>query len=193
FKTEAYLVKEVMKFYLSNFIFCEQKRIEKYQVEQIIMLEQKFYDEIKLDDGKTINFSCKIDRVDKLADGRLIVIDYKTGKTPIMNKDIRHIELSRENIKKKIKSFQLPLYVYIVNKQFDNAVVDAMFYNIKEPEKINLLFEDNEKMSREEIMTKIFEALNYITSEILNAEISFYADDADPNQCKFCDYNNLCR
>jgi RecB family exonuclease len=53
--------------------------------DRFIALEQRFGRDghgavpVRLPDGRTLNLGGAIDRVDRLADGRLVVIDYKTG------------------------------------------------------------------------------------------------------------------
>lgn len=194
YKAESFLVRKVMEFHLSKFISYEQTRIEKDQVEEILLLEEKLYDKYTLNNGQQINFVCKIDRVDKLANGTLLVIDYKTGSIDKMkiNKDLTDLELNRDSIKKKIKSFQLPMYVHIISNKYKTET-NAMFYSIKEPEEIELLFSDNAKMAKDQIISQVNLALNYILNEILDPQIPFYEDSSDPYQCESCEYINLCR
>lgn len=191
YKTESFLVKKVMKFYLEQFIFFEQQRIENEQVEQILMLEQNYKEKIFIN-NKQIFFKYRIDRVDKLKDGSLLVIDYKTGYVPQMNKNLKIEQLSYRNIKKQIKSFQLPLYVDIVQKKLGCENVDAMFYNIKEPDKRYRLFKDA-KCQKEEIMNIVFSSLNYLIDEILDPKIPFYEDTEEPQNCEQCSFRYLCR
>jgi ATP-dependent helicase/nuclease subunit B len=191
YKTESFLVKKVMKFYLEQFLFFEQQRIQKDQVEQILMLEQNYKEKIFIN-GKQIFFQYRIDRVDKLQDGSLLVIDYKTGYIPQMNKNLNIDQLSYRNIKKQIKSFQLPLYVDIIQKKLCCENVDAMFYNIKEPDKPYRLFKDS-KYQKKEIIDIVFSSLDYIFDEILNPEIPFYEDIEEPQNCNQCPFQYLCR
>ncbi len=191
YKAEAFLVKKVMKFYLEQFLFFEQQRIQKDQVEQILMLEQNYEEKILIN-NKQIFFKYRIDRVDKLQDGSLLVIDYKTGYVPQMSKNFEIDTLSYRNIKKQIKSFQLPLYVDIIQKKLGCENVDAMFYSIKEPDKPYRLFKDT-KCQKEEIMNIVYSSLSYIIEEILNPEIPFYEDTDEPQNCEICSFKYLCR
>ncbi len=191
YKSESFLIKKVMKLYLEQFIVCEQQRIEQDQVEQILLIEKTYEDKLYIN-NKQICFKYRIDRVDKLKDGSLLVIDYKTGYIPQMNKNLKLEEMSYRNIKKQIKSFQLPLYIDIVKKKFNCEDVDAMFYNIKEPDKIYRLVK-NSKSKKEEIMNIVFLSLNYIIDEILNPQVPFYEDTEEPQNCDQCSFKYLCK
>jgi ATP-dependent helicase/nuclease subunit B len=191
YKSESFLVKKIMKLYLEQFLNFEQERLEKEQVEEVLVLEQMFEEKLLLND-KQVYFKYRIDRVDKLQDGSLLVIDYKTGYVPQMNKNLEIEQLNYRNIKKQIKSFQLPLYVDVVQKKLKYDDVDAMFYNIKEPERPRKLFKDS-NLPKEEVNKIIFSALNYIINEILDPQIPFYEDTEEPENCLQCAFKYLCR
>ncbi len=191
YKSESFLVKKIMELYLEQFLFFEQERLKKDQVEQILALEHYYEEKLTLN-GKQIKFKYRIDRIDKLQDGRLLIIDYKTGNAPQINKNLKINQLDYRTIKTQIKSFQLPLYIDIVQKKFATDNVDAMFYNIKEPDKVRKLFESS-VLQKDELMKIIFSALNYIIDEILNPQIPFYEDAEEPENCVLCSFKYLCR
>lgn len=194
FISESFLLKQVMEHFFNIFIDYEQQRIDKHKVECILKLEDWFFDTMTFD-GKSLKFKYKIDRIDKLENGTLLVIDYKTGSLETPVKNLKLDTYTREVIKQKIKSFQLPLYVYIVNKKFSPPDSNAMLYSIKNPDESKLLFSENvEQIKKEQFWDEIMSALRYIIlDEILNPEVTFYADDSNSRICDQCSFKYLCR
>ncbi len=194
YKTESFLIKEIMEFHLNNFLEHESKR--KEYIKKILFLEREFSQEINLGSLR-IDFKCKIDRIDELKNNSLLVIDYKTGsfETMLKNLEIDETSLNREIIKKKIRSFQLPLYQFVVGNLYPSFNVNSGFYDIKEKnEPIKLLFKENEtEESKNKKKIVYLKCLNFVITEILDPEMNFNADDTDENYCKNCDFKYLCR
>ena len=165
------VIKNRMEFFLEK----EEERVER--VEKICDIEVKYGTTILIL-GNQIKMEYIMDRVDLMKSGEYLIIDYKTGmkenKEKINYKRISDdIELSREIIKEKIKSFQLPIYTEQYYKHSDNKRVQSAIYNLKDmkmtyfPEKPLCI--DNE----EKEMKFFYKAFNFIMEEILNPEISF--------------------
>ena len=73
-RSESFILKEIIGFKLEKFLDREETR----HVKEVLSLEEPFSGKIKLC-GEWINFIGKTDRVDRLDDENVIVIDYKTG------------------------------------------------------------------------------------------------------------------
>lgn len=194
YKTESFLIKKIIEFHLKNFL--EMESIRAKDIKKILCLEKEFNQKIRLENTE-IKFKCKIDRIDELIDGSLLIIDYKTGGYETMLKNL-HIDeglLSRELIKKKIRSFQLPLYQFVVESLYPNFNINAGFYDIREKDKpIKLLFSEDEKEENKSQKKNLyFKCLDFIIEEILNPEINFVADDTEEDYCKNCSFKYLCR
>jgi len=126
----------------------------------------------------------RIDRVEETG-GILHVIDYKTGTViKPAKKQNSEIDLSRNIIKKKIKSLQLPIYVYLYSKNKNLPIdkIQAEIFNIRKPREKNILPVEN--------MELFLEALTFILNEIVNPDVSFSPDAGD--YCEFCPYNLMC-
>ncbi len=189
YKTESYMVSYVMKYILDKFLEYEKERLITDKIKKIVALEKEFVDKIKLANVE-LNFKFIVDRLDETLDDVLLVIDYKTGYVPQLN-SLTNFEKTTEYIRSKINSFQLPLYVYIIEKTYQSKKVNAMLYNIRNPEESKILFKD---MSiKEDIQNKYFEALDFIISEIFDINKPFYADTIDERKCEICEYKYMCR
>ena len=124
---------------------------------------------IKLDGN--LRLGGKIDRIDKLKDGKIEIIDYKTGKKP-KEKEIKD-------------NLQMTLYAL--------AAADSGIYN-KSPESVILSFyflEDCEKISstrNQEQLNSAKDKINKIAKEI---EKSDFTPKVGP-WCDFCDFRLIC-
>lgn len=187
-KSDSFLIKEVMKFRLERFLDNENKR----DVTEIIGVERLFDDEIELPEMK-FKITSKIDRIDRLSDGTLFVIDYKTGSSaekPTIGR-IEELDISsRESIKNIVKSFQLPLYFHMIQKNYRDDTINAAFYLLQTLE-IKELLKDPEE--QKQVIRKCIKSLSSMVAEILNPDVPFSADDEDTNYCKNCPFPTLCQ
>ncbi len=172
-RSESFLFKAVIDERMNRFLAYEAEDPER-RVQEILFLEQAFEDIIPLSCGK-IKFIYKVDRVDRMSDGTVLLLDYKTGSSDPMPKGlerIENLELTRENILEDVRSFQIPLYFYYLDKFFPHDEVDAAFYNLRE---ITLKRFLSRKMGadRPRINRAFLRALDFVVSEILDAEVPF--------------------
>ncbi|MFH0877748.1 MAG: PD-(D/E)XK nuclease family protein [Candidatus Omnitrophota bacterium] len=194
-KSDAFLTKEVLEFRLKIFLEHEEQR----QVKVLLGVEKTFLDTIPLAEGEIL-FKCKIDRIDRLVDESLLVLDYKTGSGdvfPSRPEKIEATDFSRSALKKTVKSFQLPIYLYFVQKENKDAVVNAGLYSLRAPEGngiLKCLFGQEDSFGqRQSAMALFMRALDAVTREILDAGVPFVSDDTDPHYCQNCPFFYLCR
>ncbi len=132
-----------------------------------INLEQPF----KIKITPTLNLGGKIDRVDALPDGKIEIIDYKTGVAP-KNRDARN---------------DLQLTVYAL------AATDPGIYKMP-PEKVTVsfyFFEGQEKISA----TRTREQLENAQTEIAGKADEISTSDFHPTpgkHCDFCEFRLIC-
>jgi len=188
---EIYLLEKIARFRLRNF-FESEKLI---QGRTIISTEQKLSDipfkEVDLA-GDYPMLSGRIDRIDQRGQ-EIFIVDYKTGSYYSPLKKLDSAIAERKEMKHKIKSFQLPMYIYMYaaknNLNFDQ--INAAFYSFKENKEI-LLFD--EKHDRNKLMNDVFiPALANILSEILNPDTKFIKDDENNEYCENCAFRTMCR
>jgi len=175
-KSDSFLLKSVLTERMARFLENEQTSVERQGL-KILYLESKFDDEIPLSCGD-VKFRYIVDRVDRLKDGTIMIVDYKTGSVDVMPRAIERIEvmdLSRETIKENVKSFQVPLYYYYLNKQFPDDPINAALYNLRTL-KIDKFITDRMKFDRDRINKTFLRALDFIMKEILDPEVDFVED-----------------
>ncbi|MBU2495540.1 MAG: PD-(D/E)XK nuclease family protein [Candidatus Omnitrophica bacterium] len=186
-KAGDFLVQQLLRQRLEKFLDYER---ENREVREIVSLEQGLEGEVE-SSGRVFKFGYKVDRIDRLQDGRLLVIDYKTGaerKAPAVKK-LELMEFTRESIREIINSFQLPLYINFIEKKYKAVGVTAALYYLR---KINLVeFPGEEYLPQKEpIMGKCLQALQYILSEITNPAVGFGPDE---DSCRNCQFGDICR
>lgn len=76
---------------------------------------------VELDDGRRLNFRGYIDRVDRCADGSLLVVDYKTGS----DKAYRDLEADPVAAGTKL---QLPVYALAAAQRFEAPAVTSTYW-----------------------------------------------------------------
>lgn len=175
-KSDSFLLRSVVRERLRRFLQHEQESKER-QVEEILGLEQRFEDRITLA-GEDIRFTYVVDRIDRLRDGTVMIIDYKTGGQNILPKktvDWASVEPTREAIGEHVRSFQIPLYFHHLRKTYPDAKVNAALYNLRTLQ-IDALISGRMKDTYEQIDDAFMRLLSAVMAEILNPDIPFVED-----------------
>lgn len=171
--SDAFLLKKVIDMRMDRFFEAENRRA-KDGIAEVLYIEKKFEDQILLSCG-TINFAYRVDRVDRMSDGTIMILDYKTGSHDPMPKKIMEIEmmdLSRESIRDKVISFQIPLYFNYLDKTFRDQPVGAAYYNLRTLQ-IDKFPDHKMNFERERINAAFLRPLDFIMSEILDIDTPF--------------------
>jgi len=109
----------------------------------------------------------RIDRMDRGADGRIIITDYKTGK-PRSQKDAD-------------ESLQLSVYALAAREKWGYDAGSLAFYNLEENTPV---MTRRSEAQLEEARLKVAEVAENIGAGNFKAKTGFH--------CRFCPYNNLC-
>lgn len=183
FREDSFLIKRVLMFRLERFInFLKKKDFGK-----VYGCEKHYEAEIETKKSK-YRLECIIDRIDE-NDGFYNIYDYKTGNveskliTPYF--DDLQANASTDDIKKAVKSFQLPLYKYIFEKSTSLKVKECGLFDIKKSELVTFPQEN-----------KIYEKSINIVKEILdeiNACGYFEFSEKGNKNCGNCKYLSVCR
>lgn len=127
--------------------------------------------EIDLGDARTLRVSGRIDRIDRRADGTLVLRDYKTGRAP---KD-------EAGIFRGGKQLQIPFYVLAAAKLFpDEPVVEAFLDYVDGGRQVAL---DLSAVKGEGFRTLLRGLVDGIAAGIFMQE---------PSVCDWCDFTAVC-
>ena len=149
--------KEIVK------IFYEQ---HQNNWPKVLFLEKDFALRMKVD-GEGITIKGKIDRIDEMPDGKLKIVDYKTGKP-------------KEKLEFNEKA-QLLIYQQAVKEVFRQEVGALCYRYLTDNSEIEFL-------GKEKDFVKLDEKISATIRAIRAGEFP-----ATPGmQCKFCDYSGIC-
>ncbi|MBF0569532.1 MAG: PD-(D/E)XK nuclease family protein [Candidatus Omnitrophica bacterium] len=172
-RSDAFLLKAVIDHRLK--VFLEKERDSEPRVQEILYLEQSFEAAISLAAGP-IRFHCVVDRVDRLKDGTILLMDYKTGGGDLLpRKDFGAEEdLSRKALFKDLRSFQIPLYYYFLSREFPQEHISAEIYNLREAKRDS--FSRGISASHDEVLKPYLKALDHVIFEIMDPNVPFVDD-----------------
>jgi len=190
-RPDLFMLEKVLYSRLKGFLAFEQRSKER-RVQKILYLEKQFKERIELS-GITFDFTYIVDRIDKLEDGSVLILDYKTGADtpkPQQTDKLEKMKFNREPIRDQIRSFQLPLYYYFEKKKYEEETLNAALYNLRS---LKLSYLHNKKRNEEKLMQICLNALDFILHEILDPGKTFIADPANERNCKYCPFFYLCR
>jgi len=190
-RSDSFLLEDVMRFRLERFLDAESESEER-DVKEILSLEEPSEAKVELS-GDRFNFKYIVDRIDRLRDDSILILDYKTGADtlkPQKTEALERMELKRESIRDRIKSFQLPLYSYFEKKKFKNESMNAALYNLRN---LKLTYLNDDRTDLDRTMGICMNALDYILHEVLDPNVPFVADREKERACRYCPFFYLCR
>ena len=180
-RSDTFLIKSVLETRLERFLEVESTRCQK-EVSSIIALEKKFDHVLGLE-NKSVKLTYRMDRVDQLSDGSILVLDYKTGGQELIPKnfdDLIHGRLSRELIRDQLLSFQMPLYLYYLQGVYPDVPVNAALYHLR-TNKIERFIKGNHVEDCKQAVAAGIRALDFILNEIFDPKVPF-VDDPQRNE-----------
>ncbi|MDD5527446.1 MAG: ATP-dependent DNA helicase [Patescibacteria group bacterium] len=133
---------------------------------KVLFLERGFQLRLKVD-GEGITIAGKIDRIDELPDGKLKIVDYKTGKP-------------KEKLEFNEKA-QLLIYQQAVKELFRQEVGALAYSYLNDNSEIEFL-------GKEKDFAKLDEKISETIRSIRKGEFP----STPGQQCKYCDYSGIC-
>ncbi|MFA5362715.1 MAG: PD-(D/E)XK nuclease family protein [Candidatus Omnitrophota bacterium] len=191
-RADAFMLKKTITFRMERFLEAEGKR----DVARILDLEREYTGRVSL--SREYVFRARIDRIDLLGDGTVLVVDYKTGvaEVPRFTRALEEGAFSREMIRDSVRSFQLPLYLYFTDREYPGKRTNACLYAIRDVERnagLVKLFKTKEDIdNKERFMGAYLRALEFILEEIVDRDVPFTADRSNPYVCEYCPFSAAC-
>lgn len=176
--------------YIKTFIKNEIDFVKKNKEDVYIKaLEKELNEPFNFDiGGETIAVNLKgiADRIDSFGD-TVRIIDYKTGLTETKDLKLKELEeLTQPN--KKNKAFQILMYAYLYNKEFNisNSQLRSGIISFRKLSNGFMPFKmDKEESIGEEILTDFETVLQTIFKEMLDTSIPFQ-HNTEALYCEFC-------
>jgi hypothetical protein len=126
------------------------------------------------------------------------VWDYKSGSIDKAPQSVERIaaalaQNTRLAIRDSIKSFQLPLYAYVVSAQYPQHGVDAKLYSLQDGRNCGLFKNKKDEGRHDEKLSLCMDTLGTVINEINDPAADFAPDESDGAQCANCPYRLMCR
>lgn len=134
------------------------KNKHEFGVNEIVQTELNF--KVPVGKGKVV-LNGYIDRIDRRPDGKLVVVDYKTGK----ERDQADVD----------EDLQLSLYAFAIRKTFQENEGELYLHFIKSGNKVRTI-------RAKEHFDKLLETVKFVKSGIENEEF----EAKKGNQCRYC-------
>lgn len=171
---------------------------------EVIELEKKLNVKLTID-GVEYNFEGIIDRLD-LREGKLILLDYKTGKLKDYDREFLknneffdrlrdpqitedHRELYLDEIRRKLPSLQFPCYLTMLRETSAGLIGDAAFVDLADSGMEKGLLTDFDADEMEDVLTNMRVALDFVIISLRDAT-RFAPCESDA--CGWCEYSGLC-
>lgn len=194
---ESKLIGKIVMYYVKNTLMHDRQMGEFiYEAS-----EKKLAFYWDFGDGVGMNFKCFIDRIDKV-DGRLRIVDYKTGSDKVTLQDIEKDLFEPKNERRKA-ILQLLLYcnAYAKHEKYDSAI-QPVVYQLKEINKYSKTefgvklgtdktFQILQDYSKDVDNALFLEKMKSVVGEIFDADKKF-TQTKNRAKCEYCQFNKIC-
>lgn len=158
--------------------------------------EVKFTNRWKVNNELTVNMTASYDRVDRNPDGRMRIVDFKTGAVHL---DMQDLDAVFNGDYRAGNVFQLLLYAHLLEKQTGHAEnIDMAIFDtnaIQRGEEESYITDTGSRRlirsQHDPAVVEFSERVNGIITEIFNPDIPF-APCSDPDTCSYCPLRHLC-
>lgn len=188
------LTFEVAVTYVDRVIKHDLSAIARGEVVTIVDLEQDLTRELEVYSGSEkipIRLKGKADRMDRLSDGTVRVIDYKTGN---FDKKLKIYNKAAFNDSKSDIAFQLLMYLCMACEKLDAAKVLPMgfFLRSNQVQRSVTVFEEKQELKGEELLAYVNELVDETLSKLFDKSAKFERTE-DVNRCAYCEFNGVCQ
>ncbi len=192
------LVKEIVTKYIKGGIVAYDLAHPDFEVVGVEMKVDEWFD-IEGGSGQ-VKFHGILDRVDRLADGTLRIVDYKTGTKHLDFKGVEAL-FTGNGLERMSNTIQTLLYSMMLSRKEPRATITpALYYvrNMNQEDYSPSLVECRDRQ-RTEVVSYAhyrdeFEGhLSRVLSELFDPNIPFYQCEDRKNTCAYCDYAAICK
>ena len=190
---ESYLLREMALQRLKKYILKEKQQLVNGL--SIISVEEPFSYFLKLEDGREVQLTGRADRIDRYEPGgEYMIVDYKSGRDLSRHsfKAFGEVLFSREEMREKIKSLQLPFYAFLYQRtrSLPPESMNSRLISLRTGRE-KILFDG--EIDRRKVLEDVFlPTLGNLIGEILNPDIPFRYDDRNEATCQYCSFSTFC-
>ncbi len=186
------LAFEVGLTYVNRVIHADLATLRTGQAITIVKLEEELKGTVDIE-GRTVNIKGFADRIDRLSDGTLRIIDYKTGgKSKVTRVTSEEDFRGKEGMD---HFFQLLMYgLMYAQKHGPENIRPAIFY-VRHNEMVKELVVELDKqpmLTDQPLVDFARERITEVITELLSPDAAFMQTE-DEKRCAFCDFSGICQ
>ncbi|MBP3547705.1 MAG: PD-(D/E)XK nuclease family protein [Alistipes sp.] len=195
FTGDTLLVRDIIVKYIMRGILRYDLTREPFVIDSLEDEDTRCY--YPISGGRTVSLSGRADRIDRLADGTLQIIDYKSGTKPHLEYNGMDGLFLGTAVERISNVFQTLLYAMMLRRSRGVSTVPSLYYASRMlAEDYSPLLKDRstgELVERYESVAEEFESeLNIVLEELFDPAVSFKQTE-DEDMCLYCDYKKICR
>ena len=194
FSGDTILVRDIIVRYITSGILRYDLAKSGYT---IAGLEDDVECKYPISEGRSVNISGRADRIDRLTDGTLQVIDYKSGNKPHLEYNGISSLFSGRPIERISNIFQTLLYSMMLHRTRGVDVKPSLYYASQmlgsdySPLLVNTIT-DAEVERYSDVSEEFERELSAVLEELFDPSQPFTQVE-DIDACKYCDYKKICR
>lgn len=191
---ETSIVSVAIKRYVMSALNYDIALLDNIDTNAFTVLECESKHDISLKYGDVdFNFTYIADRIDRLPDGTLRIVDYKTGKDTTSFMNVDELFAVTTKLKNLRGVLQLMLYcnAYALEKKTD-APIMPVIYKLRNMNEAGVIYNGSQLKDYHEINDEFKAKMNEQIASLFNTEIPF-EPSTDENSCNFCRYTDFCR
>jgi ATP-dependent helicase/nuclease subunit B len=184
------LALEVARTYVHRVISHDIKTLRSGTGITLLQLEEQLEAVLHINDTEVL-LKGMADRIDRLSDGTVRIIDYKTGAKPQKSKVEDPEEFDGSGLD---HFFQLLMYALMYASEDADAVMHPLLFYVRheEMEKPLKVLADKAEVSGTGLLDYASARISTVVRELLDPEQPFTQTD-DAERCKHCDFNGICQ
>lgn len=194
FSGDTILVRDIIIKYIMRGIMRYDTNNSGYA---IVGLEDEVKCRYKISNNREVNLSGRADRLDRLADGSIQIIDYKSGNKPHLTFNGISNLFTGSSEERISNIFQTLLYAMMLQKRDGCETIPSLYFASKmhesdyTPKILNK--QSGELIESYSSQAEEFEQmLSSTLEELFDYDIPFRQVE-DEQMCKYCDYKRICR
>lgn len=201
FSGDTLLVRDIITKYIINGVMRYDLTRNGFQIDSLE--SDDILVRYPISDGRKVNLSGRADRIDRLSNGMLQVIDYKSSKRHHLVYQGAEALFRGDSSGKVSNAFQILYYAMLLHYISGVDVVPSLYYassmisdgyspllaqEVKEGNKKKMTYVESYCTVKEVFETE----LKGVLEELFSEDVSFRQSE-DEGSCKYCDYKKICR